>query len=92
MAGNAGTSKSKTGNLEEKQGEREVERRNAERTRTQDLNQGMDTGTRDSVRHGVDWGSADSGRTVISRKRKTDNSATSQESEPSFDADRQDDE
>jgi hypothetical protein len=55
MAG-TGTRKAKSENLEAKQEERDQERRNAERTEQQDLNQGMDTGTHDSTRSGVDWG------------------------------------
>jgi len=92
MAENTGTSKSKIDNLEEKQEERQVERHGAERARTQHLNQGMDTGTSDSVRHGVDWGSADSGHTVISRRAKKGKTRTRQESEASSNKDRQDDE
>ncbi len=39
--------------------EQQEEQRNAvARNEQQDLNQGMDTGTHGSVRHGVDWGSA----------------------------------
>jgi hypothetical protein len=92
MAENTGTSKSRAGNLEEKQEERDAERRDAERAQQQDLNQGMDTGTHDSVRHGVNWGSADSGRTVARRKKKTNETPTSHKSETSSNEDRQDDE
>jgi hypothetical protein len=92
MAENAGTSKSRIDSLEERQQERDIERRDAERARTQHLNQGMDTGTRDSVRHGVDWGSADRGRAVISQNREPDKTRMSRESETSSNKDRRDDE
>jgi hypothetical protein len=36
--------------------DREEQRRESEEAEQQDLNQGMDTGTHDSNRHGVDWG------------------------------------
>ena len=38
--------------------DRETERRESEEVEQQDLNQGMDTGTHDSTRHGVDWGAS----------------------------------
>lgn len=53
---NTRTNKAKTGNLEAAQGDRKEERRTAEQTEQQALNQGMDTGTHDSTRRGVDWG------------------------------------
>jgi hypothetical protein len=36
----------------------ESERKTIARNEQQDLNQGMDSGTHDSVRHGVKWGAA----------------------------------
>jgi hypothetical protein len=90
MAENTGTSKSKIDNLEDKQEERDAERRGAERVQQQDLNQGIDTGTHDSVRHGVNWGSTDSGRTVIIRKRKTNQTPRNQKTETTSNEDRSD--
>jgi hypothetical protein len=83
MSKSARKSKSKVSNtnLDEKQEERTVERREAERVRTTDLNQGLDTGTHDSVRHGVNWGTADGGRTVISPKQTADETPAHLESE-----------
>ena len=48
--------KTQTPDLEAAQEEREEERRTAEQNEQQDLNQGMDTGTHDTTRSGVDWG------------------------------------
>jgi hypothetical protein len=48
--------KTQTPDLEAEQEEREEERRTAEQNEQQDLNQGMDTGTHDTTRSGVDWG------------------------------------
>jgi hypothetical protein len=70
MADKTGAVQSKIENLDEKQVERDLGRSEAERTRQQDLNQGMDTGTTDTVRHGVNWGSADRRRTVSTRNSK----------------------
>ena len=42
--------------------DREAERRESEEVEQQDLNQGMDTGTHDSTRHGVDWGASYRGK------------------------------
>ena len=57
---NTGTAKSKTVD-NEKQQERQNEHHEAERSRQQDLNQRMDTGTHDSQRHSVNWGSSTAG-------------------------------
>jgi hypothetical protein len=42
-------------NLESEIEEREEVRREDDRAEQQDLNQGMDTGTHDSTRYGVNW-------------------------------------
>jgi hypothetical protein len=42
-------------NLESEMENRDEGRREDERAEQQDLNQGMDTGTHDSARHGVNW-------------------------------------
>jgi hypothetical protein len=47
---------SKSADLEAAQEDRGEERHTAEEIEQQDLNQGMDTGTHDSTRHGVEWG------------------------------------
>ena len=60
-----GTAKSKTDNLDAKEEQRVEERHIAERNEEQDLNQGMDTGTHDSTRHGVAWGPSYRVRTEI---------------------------
>jgi hypothetical protein len=46
----------KSHDLEAAQEDHEESRHTAEQDEQQDLNQGMDTGTHDSTRHGVDWG------------------------------------
>jgi hypothetical protein len=38
--------------------DREEGRRESEEAEQKDLNQGMDTGTHDSTRHGVEWGAS----------------------------------
>jgi hypothetical protein len=51
--------KSKTIDFEAAQEDREQSRHEAEEVEQQDLNQGgLDTGTHDSTRHGVEWGRA----------------------------------
>ena len=42
--------------------DREAQRRESEEVEQQDLNQGMDTGTHDTTRHGVDWGASYRGK------------------------------
>lgn len=56
----AGTKKEKNEavDLEAAQKDREESGHEAEETEQQDLNQGMDTGTHDATRHGVNWGRA----------------------------------
>jgi hypothetical protein len=44
--------------LDSQNEQRVEERRLDERTEQQELNQGTDTGTHDSTRHGVKWGAA----------------------------------
>jgi hypothetical protein len=51
--------KSKSIDFEAAQEDREESRQEAEEIQQQDLNQGgLDTGTHDSSRHGVEWGRA----------------------------------
>jgi hypothetical protein len=51
--------------------EHQVEgRRTADRNVQQDLNQGMQTGTHDSIRTGINWGPAYQIRSTRGRKRK----------------------
>ena len=65
-----GTVKSESGNLNAKEEQRDEERHTTERNEEQDLNQGMDTGTHDSPRHGVAWGPSYQVRSNTSRKRQ----------------------
>jgi hypothetical protein len=48
--------------LEENEDEGDELRHTDEQIEQQDLNQGIDTGTHDSTRHGVDWGKSYQGR------------------------------
>jgi hypothetical protein len=64
------TVKSESSDLDAKEEQHEEGRRTTERTEQQDLNQGMDTGTHDSTRHGVAWGPAYQVRSTTSRKRQ----------------------
>jgi len=51
----------------------ESERKTIARNEQQDLNQGMDSGTHDSVRHGVKWGTAyQMGVAPINKDQKQD--------------------
>jgi hypothetical protein len=60
----AGQAKAKSDSLEAEVGlrqeveSRQEERLVGERIEQEDLNQGMDTGTHSSTRHGVDWGAS----------------------------------
>jgi len=65
-----GTRKFKTDNLDAKEEEHVEERHTAERNEEQDLNQGMDTGTHGSTRHGVAWGPSYQVRSTTIRKRQ----------------------
>lgn len=62
--------------LEAQDEQRVEERRLGERTEQQNLNQGTDTGTHDSTRHGVKWGAAyqyrDDSNLEPEKKDKTD--------------------
>ncbi len=56
--------------LEAEEEQQEEQRRAEERDEQQDLNQGgLDTGTHDSTRHGVDWGPSYQVRGGTNRKR-----------------------
>jgi hypothetical protein len=50
--------RTKPSDLEAAQEDREELQRTIEQDEQQDLNQGMDTGTHDTTRHGVQWGHA----------------------------------
>jgi len=55
-------------NLDEGEDQGDELRHTDEQIEQQDLNQGMDTGTHDSTKHGVDWGRSYQGRQTAGRK------------------------
>jgi hypothetical protein len=59
-----------TKGLEAEEQQLEETRKAAERNEQQDLNQGFDTGTHDTARHGVDWGPAYQVPSPAPRKRR----------------------
>jgi len=54
--------------LEAEEQKQEDERSTVERNQQQDMNQGMATGTHDSTRHGVNWGSAYQTGSAVTKK------------------------